>query len=316
MNKCIHWEEYPFNTCSVNGRDFYCVKCLWMLAENRSSFLISKSDILKHNIYSKEVENVDLNFPILVCPRTYIGYSILDGYDRFKNSKLNDIHCKIIEWTELDKLAFPKKLLNNNNNEKNEIKKQKIEKILELDIISIFEFMIEKFLKGDIHWIKGIKYMTYTHININNKEYKVNVTIYNKWIKSKTGIDSFDLYQSKLIDTQLKWSSIYINMLINMNISDDRFWKIRLLTSELNSLKSSNFSKCYKDIEKETPQNIIDDRENLIWKWIDFKENHTNLIFILLERKNNPQSPFYKHYLPMDMFKIIVKISDLAYFDE
>src|SRR3972149_1506339 len=114
MNKCIHWEEIPFNSCSVNGRDFYCVKCLWKLAENKETTQIYISDVL-------EKENT-------------------------------------IEWTELDQLSFPKKLIYNNF-DNIEIKKQKIEKLeLELDIPSILESMIEKSIKGNIYWIKCIKY--------------------------------------------------------------------------------------------------------------------------------------------------------------
>jgi hypothetical protein len=354
MNKCIHWEEKPFNTCSVNGKDFYCVKCLWEISKNKQIEIIAKRDILNQEDdieddidfgedeltgeieYDKELNEYKMNrdpvyfrfdtieidtndvsdHVVLLCPRLY-GYSILDSYYRF-SKLMGYIRCKIIEWTELDKLAFSSQLLINDN----ENKKRKIEKC-EIDLPSIFEFMVERFLKGFVYWIEGIHNIIWGNSHSIFKDYPcVQKFFYIKWILSKFGI----ILNTKKINSRIEWGIILIYTLIQQKNEPpieyqyipNKFYTSHMKNQPIESsklfidLKISPFSKFYK-IKVGLP---ILGFKSLTNEWIHAEKNHKNLIYILLERKNNSQSLFYKDYLPMDMFKIIVKMSNLAYFNE
>jgi len=121
---CKHVCKNPFNSCSANGQDFYCVKCLWEITESYPVTLISKSkfdtqedDItwfegawrdLKYdpdNFHSRRVANADLSYPIIVC-LIENQYVILDGCHRFIKEATEWVNAKIVSQDELNKIKI------------------------------------------------------------------------------------------------------------------------------------------------------------------------------------------------------------------
>ena len=130
---CQHWDDANqfnklFQSCSLDGTKFYCVRCLWEITYDYPVTVIKKQQIsvtediiewhdgkwidLKNdsnNTHVARVKNADISFPIIVCEnndntKTPI-YSILDGCHRFIKSS-DIVNCHVISWDNLDNIAF------------------------------------------------------------------------------------------------------------------------------------------------------------------------------------------------------------------
>jgi len=126
---CEHIKWKTIHTCSIDGKNFYCVYCLWFNTKNLPSVEINVfdfeknvdqfswdgitvNDILNYSEnpevqeHQKKYHEADLSYPILV-QKIRSRYVILDGCHRFakaiKKENLQKVNCIEVPESILEK---------------------------------------------------------------------------------------------------------------------------------------------------------------------------------------------------------------------
>lgn len=324
MKKCVHRKEKKIDTCSVNGRDYYCVKCLWEFTKNKPIVTLRKKEFLEReeniqweegrwvdlkknseNEHVKRVEGADLCYPILVCRRVICGYSILDGCHRFLKSK-NEVRCRVVEWRELEKLVLYRDV-----------------KTVPTDDITVLEMMIERVFKGHCYWLKGIKHM---FLKNEMKHYKCAYIFMRKklvnYLESRLE-EGINLKRLQRTDPWEKCVAAYLILLndiihipTNVELFEPEYVeRIVLNRCKMTSLKRNDgFMKGHDIFPYEHIENIFNNEMNQLEQWKQAKQRHKVTVMILYARKHVPSFIFHESKLKTRQFLLFTNWCSLHFF--